>query len=192
MPPNDPVRIVSIDEEEASAGLDTAFHNSLAYRIAEIERHLHSYERWLGLAASPSAETHRADQISGVAIPAPFVIDAGNNAWGLWVQVLGSADTPVISGSAYYDFHRLAIVNIERSFHYFVQVALGASAAAALSSGDFSDLVYEAPSAATGEAPILVQTRRKAAATKAWIRCICPGQDTATMSFFIGLHEYEG
>jgi len=41
--------------------------NSLAYRVEEIEKHLHNRERWLGLAAAPNAEIHCADD--GVMTP---------------------------------------------------------------------------------------------------------------------------
>lgn len=175
----------------ATGGL-LGVEDSLSYRVNEIERHNHHWERWVGLASSPSGETHVADSISAATAPEPFQIDAGNNDWGAWVQLLGSDDTPVIAGSVKYDFHRIAVVDIEHAYHYFFQVAFGTSAAAALTAGTYSEMVYEPDAANTGEAPIDVQTRRQDAGTKAWMRCKCPGQNTAAIDFFVGLHEYEG
>ena len=41
-------------DDQATDGL-SGVHNSLAYRTQEIERHLHSRERWLGLAGASEA-----------------------------------------------------------------------------------------------------------------------------------------
>jgi hypothetical protein len=43
-----------------------------------------------------------------------------------------------------------------------------------------------------GGAIIPVQTGRAPAGSKLWARCMCPGLDTATVDFYIGIHEYEG
>jgi hypothetical protein len=71
--------------------------DSVAYRVADVERHLLNWERWMGLAAVPVGETHRADSITDN--PDPFQADAGNDDWGAWLQILGSSDTPVIAGN---------------------------------------------------------------------------------------------
>ena len=47
--------------------------DSLAYRVHEIERHLHSSGSWFGIAGTPSA-THKADRIGTCA--GPFQLDA--------------------------------------------------------------------------------------------------------------------
>ena len=108
-------------------------NNSLAYRVHEIERHLHSYERWMELAGTPAAETHRADAAgTGAGV---FQIDAGNDALGSWLQILGSSDTPVIGGTAYYDMHRILITATERNAIYVVQIAFGATGNGAVTAG---------------------------------------------------------
>ena len=55
----------------------TGVVNSLAYRVHEIERHLHSSASWFELAAEASGETHVANRIGSGA--GPFRIDAGND-----------------------------------------------------------------------------------------------------------------
>lgn len=176
-------------DRAASLGL-AGTADSLGYRIGEIERHFHHWERWLGKAVTPSGETHVADKL-GVGVLA-FQIDAGNNDWGAWTQILGSADTPVIAGSVKFDFHRLMITATERSAYSFIQFAFGDVAATAFAAGNYSSIIF-APAGVVGEqAPLDIQTRRIASGTKVWARTLCPGQNTATIDFYFGVHEYEG
>ncbi len=156
----------------------------------EIEKHNHNFERWLGLAAVPNAEVHRADRIVGPTFPAVFQIDAGNLDWGAWVQVLGSGDTPVIAGMAKFDFHRLLITASERTLPYLIEIAFGATAAGALAANTFTEFVYKPSAANNPEPPSPVMSIRQNVGTKVWVRCCCPTQNTATLDFFIGLHEY--
>jgi len=182
---NDP----KIDNRETD-GL-SGVHNSLAYRTNEIERHFHSYERWAGAAAIPNAEIHVADNI--LTIPAAFQADGGNLTWGAWLQVLGSSDTPVIAGSAYFDPHRFMVTDAEHDdTTYLFQVAFGASGAAALAAGAYTEGVFHTTGNKVGAAPAFIQTRRIAAGTKAWVRICAVGQNTGTLDFYFGLHEYEG
>jgi hypothetical protein len=164
--------------------------NSLAYRVHEIERHIHSHERWLETAAVASGETHVADVIGTGG--GSFQLDAGNDDWGSWVQILGSSDTPVITNSEYYDLHRIEIDTEERAGTYFLQFAFGASGAAALSAGTYTETIYTGPAGAQSGGPVVIQSRRIASGTKAWARTMFPGQDTATIDLYIGIHEYEG
>ena len=165
-------------------------NNSLAYRTHEIERHFHSYERWLEAAAAASGETHVADVLGAGA--GAFQLDAGNDDWGAWVQILGSSDTPVITGSAKFDLHRIEVETEERTGTYFLQFGFGATGAAALTAGDYTEAVYTGPAGAQTGGPIVVQSRRITKGVKAWARAKCPGQNTGTIDFYLGLHEYEG
>jgi len=55
----------------------------------------------------------------------------------------------------------------------------------------YSEWVYDA--ATNKETAIIpVQTGRAPAGSKLWFRCMCPGENTAWMQFYIGIHEYEG
>jgi hypothetical protein len=181
---------LKIDNAE-TAGLE-GVANSLAYRVHEIERHLHGWERWIAAAATPSGETHRADRV-GVN-NTPFQVDGGNDTWGAWVQVIGSDDTPVDAGRVKFDMHRMIVVTTERSgVAHIMQLACGDSPAAALASGDYSEYVFVSSSAHAGEAiPVIIQTRRKSAGSKVWSRIWVVGQNTGTADFYLGLHEYEG
>jgi len=167
----------------------TGVNNSLAYRVHEIEKHFHSYESWFGVAAAPNGEIHVADRIGADA----FQIDGGNDTWGTWVQVLGSSDTPARSGMAKFDLHRVQMVAVERTnATHFMQIALGTSGAAAYAAGEYTEFVFHPQNVQAQEVPVPVMDERKDDGTKAWMRVWVDGQDTGTVDFYIGLHEYVG
>ena len=172
-------RVLKIDELATDGLAGTS--NSLAYRVHEIEKHFHSYERWLETAATPSGETNVADEIG--AGGGAFQLDAGNDDWGSWVQILGSDDTPIISGSVKFDLHRLMIDTEERAALYILQIGFGASGAAALSAGTYTVTTYRGPAGVQSGGPVEIQCPRQDAGVKAWARTKCPGQNTATIDF---------
>jgi len=175
-------------DDLAVAGL-TGVYNSLAYKVHEIERHFHSGARWFEAASVPNGEIHVADAIGSGA--GAFQADAGNDAWGTWIQVLGSSDTPTVAGKAYFDPHQMIVEDTERASTYFLQFARGDSGAAGLAAGNYTELIYAA--SVQKEAGIIsVQTGRAPAGSKIWFRVMCPGVDTGTFDFYFGLHEYEG
>lgn len=178
-------------DEVAVNGL-TGVVNSLAYKVHELERHAHSWERWFGAAAVPAGETHVADRINDT--NAPFQLDAGNDTWGAWVQILGSTDLPVVVGRVKYDMHKLVFTDIEKSAKiHKLQIAYGDSGADALAAQTFTELVFFSSVAFPADAlPIRVQSRRQDVDTKIWARIWVVGENTGTADFFYGLHEYEG
>lgn len=173
-----------------SDGLD-GNDESTSYRVAEIERHLHHWERWFGAAAVPNGEIHVADSIS--TSKTAFQADAGNDTWGSWLQILGSDDTPATTGRELFDVHRLMVTAVENANNaHLVQIGIGGSGASALAAGTYTDCVFQ-PQSVQGQQTILdVQTRRQAVGTKAWLRAWVAGQNTSTVDFFVGIHEYEG
>lgn len=178
-------------DNKATEGLE-GVSNSLAYRVHEIEKHFHSYESWFAEHDTPSGEVTIATRIGSANDNGPFTIDAGNDTWGSWVQILGSGDTPARSGMVKYDLHKIVIDATEVSDNYYVQIAFGDSGASALSAGDYTEFVVHALSNQVGSTPVPIMDPRKDIGTKVWARCMCPGANTATMDFFIGVHEYVG
>jgi hypothetical protein len=165
--------------------------NSLAYRVHEIEKHFHNSEDWFGVAGTPSA-THKADDITDGTLAA-FQIDAGNDTWGTWLQILGTADTPNRTSMVKFDLHKIQIVDTEDAEkHYFIQIGAGASGAAALSAGTYTTLAYNSAASKESEAAINFMMPRVTAGTDVWARCFCVGTDTNTVDFYFGLHEYAG
>jgi len=164
--------------------------DSLSYRIHTIETHQHSSGSWFGLATTPTA-THKADRIGPGILP--FVIDAGDEDWGAWVQLFGSEDTPARTGHVFFDPHEAVITHSEKAAIYFVQFTRGASGEAGLTAGMYSELVYESNAVGAKESGITrIQTGRAPAGSLIWARCLCIGENTAELKFYLGIHEYEG
>ena len=176
-------------DEEATNGL-LGVNNSLAYRVHEAERHLHSYENWYEAAASVSGTNHVADRIGDGG--GAFQVDAGNDEWGNWVQILGLDDTPAIPGSVKFDLHRFEFSASEANAVYFFQIGFGISGTAAINANDYTEAVFKPASNQIDSGPVTVQSKRHSAGTFVWARCKCPGENTATLDFYVGLHEYEG
>ena len=163
---------------------------NLNQNILSIEEHLHSWERWCGAAVVPDAELHVCDVIGTTSTP--FVMDAGNDTWGSWLQIVGSDDTPIIAGKLKFDLHRLFVASLERgNAIHLIQIGFGSSGAAALAAGTYTDLVYKPQSNVLDESPIEMRVKRQDAGTKVWARVWVIGQNTGTIDFFHGIHEYE-
>ena len=188
-------------DAEAVDGLLGA-NNSMAYKIHEIEKHFHNSEDWFGVADTPSA-THFADDISAhtLATPVdPFQITAGNDVWGAWVQVLGSGDTPnrtVAKGFANdmvkFDPQKILIAGAGATdVHTFVQIANGVSGAAGLAAGDYTTMAYTTAVSKAGEGAVEFMHARVSAGEEVWVRCLAIGENTMTLDFYLGLHEYKG
>lgn len=186
----DGVRDIDKIDSHASDGLN-GVENSLAYRVHEIERHLHSGGRWFETAAVPDGENHVADSVGTGG--GAFQIDAGNDAYGAWVQVLGATDTPTVTGKTHFDPHEMIVEAAEKAVTYFIQFARGASGAAGLAAGTYTELVWESDAVGAKSTGIIrVQTGRAPAGSKLWARCMVPGENTSTLDFYLGIHEYEG
>lgn len=166
--------------------------NSTAYRVHEIETHHHSYEDWFGLANVPNAELHRASDVA-IGTVAPFRLDAGNDDWGAWVQILGSNDTPNRTGMVKFDLHKIEIVGSENTnTKVFIQIAFGETAAAGLAAHDYTVMPYLTPTNQAADRPIEINMRRADSGTKAWARTMAIGTNTNWIDFYCGLHEYVG
>lgn len=186
---NDPTGTAKLDSAPADGLLGV--NGSIAYRIDEMHDHIHNYERWLGAAAVPNGEIHVADSI--IISKTAFVVDAGNDTWGPWLQILGSDDTPQITGQVKYDSHRFTIVQHQtNNSTHSIQIGAGESGAAALSAGVYTEFIARMGGGNSRIDPMEIKLKRQNAGTKLWIRNWAHGVSTSTLSFFFGIHEYEG
>ena len=187
---NDPTGKGKLDNA-ATDGL-TGVYGSLAYRVHEIERHIHTREKWFGLASSPSGETHRADRMAGGI--SPFTLTAGNDDFGSWVQILGSDDTPVEIDMEYWDAHRFIVTSTTSTNIFVVQLVAGESSGIAtkIAAEEFTEVPYIAASNNNDSGISGIITRRVPAGEKIWARAACIGDNAVTISFYFGIHEYEG
>lgn len=187
---NDPKGTAKIDGAE-TLGL-AGVHNSLAYRTHEIEKHFHSPERWRGKLAVQTATAWADDNLT------PFQAISGADAYGAdaddEAQVLGTADTPIISGMVKFDPYRVVIVELSTDTPWKLRMVYGAGTmAAAIAAGQFTELmaVNIVTGSKSGGEPSDFRMPRVDAGCKIWIQA-WNATDNATCDFFIGLHEYPG
>jgi hypothetical protein len=152
----------------------------------EIEHHLHGNECWLGDAAAPEAGVNEADRYSLTS----FQVDSGNNDWGTAVCILGTSDTPCKPGKTKFDLHKILITATERTSEpYCIRWAWGATEADAIAAGNSSEtMIY--PTATIRSVPVEIQGERIPTGSKVWMNCKC-ANNTGTINFFIGIHEYD-
>ena len=191
--------VIGNKTDAASRTADTASLVALVRKTldeaTEVEHHLHGYERWYGLAVTPNAELVRAEAIVNYTnshVIAPHRVDAGNDNWGSWVQILGSSDTPFEDGKAYFDFHKLLIVDAENATsNTFIQIGSGASGTEALSNKTYTTIAYQTAASKGTQVAVNFMDKRQAAGTKVWARALAIGEATSWIDFYIGLHEYD-
>ncbi len=158
--------------------------------IIQLKRHFHSSGDFFGVAAVPAGETNIADDIITATL-APFQLDAADDAWSGWTQILGSTDTPNRAGNTYFDLHRLLVTDVEQlATAYFIQIGCDATAADALTNGNYTTVGYYNVSNVGSKVPIEVQMPRYTVTTKCWARTIAVGKNTGTIDFYFGIHEY--
>lgn len=156
----------------------------------EVEHHIHGHEKWMGVAAVANGEIHVADRI-GPGIAA-FALLTGNDAYGNWVQVMGSSDSPIEAGMTRMDTHRIMVTTTNSTEAFFVQFVIGESAgiAALIAAEDMTEFGYISATnnADSGITPVI--NKRTPSGTKVWARAICIGQNAKTINMYVGLHEY--
>ena len=174
----------------ATDGL-TGVHDSLAYRVHEIEHHIHGKERWWGALAAPD-ETNAIE----ANVTRPYVVISGNDDWGVAIPVVGTDDMPAEPGDMYYDVHRLLISDLDDDtspWRLRFIWGLGTSGDA-ITAGDWSEIMLQAnavPGNRAGGLPANKQMPRMNTGSKMWGQC---WNDTLNeeLSFFIGVHGYPG
>ena len=173
-------------DSAATLGL-AGMHNSLAYRVHEIEQHFHSPERWYGSDGDGTGST--ANNLT----PWQIQASATPGAWGTEIQILGANDvsasdfgfTPV-----YFDLHRIYMVDSNDTDEtYIVQFWCGDTTFGA---ADFcTEIPYRTGSSTTEVAHIGMQMSRSEVTKKFWARCKCTAAST-TLDFIVGIHAYPG
>lgn len=158
--------------------------------IENVEHHFHNNEKWFGLAGTPIGETHRADRMDGLI--QPFQLIAGASAFGSWVQIFGSGDSPVVPGMTRGDSHRAMITETNSTNPFIIQLIAGeyVDIIANLLAQEFTEFPYIAATNAIESGITEVMSKRFTQGVKLWARCACVGATGTNISFYIGLHEY--
>ncbi len=153
--------------------------------------HLHSREHWCGKSGDQSGNNWGADTLT------PYRAISGNGVYGAdasdEAKVIGSADTPVVTGKAFFDLHRITIIAISSDTVYKMRLVWGTGTmAAAITANQMTELMIITSTDKAnkfGGAPFDIRMPRIAAGTKIWMQARNVTND-ATVDFFVGLHEY--
>jgi len=165
--------------------------NSLAYRVHEIEKHVHSPERWWGALAAPD-ETNAIE----ANVTRPYVAASGNNDWGAAIPVIGTADQPAVAGSVKFDIHRLLISDLDDdTTPWRLRLIWGTgTSAAAIAAGNWSEIMVQSnsvPGNRAGGEPADKMMPRVDVGSKVWAQA-WNDTDAEEIDFFIGVHGYAG
>ena len=175
---------------DATDGL-TGVANSLAYRVNEIERHVHNRERWWGATAAPT-------EVNAIEanVTRPFVAASGANAWGVAIPILGTADdcSPG-DGDTKFDIHRLLITDLDdETDAWRIRVIWGTGTSGdAITAGQWTEIMVQSnavPGNRAGGQPIEVIMRRVDVGVTLWVQA-WNDTNAEEVDFFWGCHGYE-
>lgn len=156
----------------------------------KIDTEPHAPERFCGLNSSPSFPTTAADFNTMT----PYQATSGNDDWGAWLHIIGSTDTPVISGKDTYDIHEVEISSVSTAAFTRMQIGWDATTTTAiLSNNTYTEVVYQ-PSGVginISAAPIGIRMPDLDVGVLMFVRVWMDGQNAATVDFFVGTHEFD-
>jgi hypothetical protein len=153
--------------------------NSLAYRLHELERHIHNEETWWGRNAGGTDLAVQNDLTS-------WQLTAGTSeAFGAWVQL---TDGTQFTEGVRFDAHRIMITAVsETDDLYYIQLGTGEAGAQVVK----TTAPFYAASNFSNAGPIDIVKNRELNTVKLWARCKCQA-DSGTINFVLGIHSYEG
>lgn len=174
----------------AADGL-TGTDDSLAYRIEGIQKHFHGREFWWGALAIPG-ETNAIEKN----VTRPFAVTSGNDAWGAAISVIGTDDVPANAGDAYWDAHRILVTDLDdETDTWLVRLIWGTGTSGdAITAGQYTELMVQSnavPGNRAGASPVDVRMPKIAASSRLWAQ-VWNDTNGEVLSFFIGVHGYEG
>ena len=164
-------------------------NNSLSYRVHELEKHFHNRARRWGATGAPD-ETNAID----ANVNRPFVAISGDNAWGVAIPIIGTADVPVPSDAAVkYDLHHVLISDVDDATAYQIRIIYGTGTSGdAIAAEQWTEFMFFAGTGPKSSgAAIEVMMPRVDVGTKCWCQVWC-FTNLSEVSFYIGVHGYQG
>ena len=157
-------------------------YDSLAYRVHEIEKHVHNREYWY-------AKDGGDNYFSPTSLTSWQVQAGTSGAFGTPLQISNGDEIESGDVDKYYDPHRIFVTAVSATGKlYRVQFLYGTGVV-----GD-ATVLTEVPvfvPATVKSGPIEVIADRIACNNKLWVKIPCE-TDSATLDFIIGIHVYEG
>lgn len=170
--------------------------NSLAYKVHEIERHLHSAGRWFGSTAGV------APGLITSLTPYAVTSDAAALTYGAAVEILDGTEVFDLSYTPVnMDPHRIFITGVTATGVYKIRLGNSkwdgsadtyADMAAAVAAGQYTEFLLEVDSTKSDAISAPVQTGRMMVGSTLWAQVMHTDASAETVSFLIGVHGYEG
>lgn len=173
--------------------------NSLAYKVHEIEKHFHNYERWAGKAADQSGVNPWAAMLSSAGMQTSYRCISGTNDYGGdandEAQVWGLYDTLSVGGvtQTKLDVHRIFITASSITTIWYVRLVYGTGTLAdAITAGQYSTFPVVADAAQGGSIDVIINVmmpRITIGTHKIWVQGKS-ATNNATLDFLVGFHGY--
>ena len=149
------------------------------------ETHMHNRERWFGIASPQTGSNWGTQDTLN-----QYQATSGNGVYGAAIKILGSADTPIISGQLYFDIRRISVPAVSVASPYFVRFIWDkTSAANGITNGTFTEVVCQQATVTGINLAVEVQCPRIASGMLVWAE-VMNATNNATINFFIGVHGY--
>lgn len=155
--------------------------DSTEQEIYEIDKHLHNKERWIGSGGIPESLI-------------PYQAVSGNSEFGTAILLLSSSQTPLFSNNKYFDPHRIMVITASKESMYYIRFIWGKTTAdEEENNGNYTEIVWIRDAnigiATGGNSEAIVCQRLMCGIDNLWCK-IKNITNLATLSFFIGVHEY--
>jgi len=180
----DTSEIAKIDSAATDGLAGTA--NSLAYRINEVERHLHGRGRFWGSNGAATETNAIAATVS-----VPFVAVSGNNTWGTAIPICGTADNPVLSTDTKFDAHLLLVTDTDHATPYRVRLIYGSGTSGdAITASQWTESMFITSTGPfSSGVPLAIIMPRVAVGWKVWVQ-VWNATNGSNVDFFWGSHGY--
>lgn len=154
--------------------------------LTAIEDRFYGREIWLGIVSPQTATSWGTPTTIGV-----FTATSGNNAYGADANdealVVGSADTPIVTGKTKFSVTGLFIAASSAAVGFKLRVVYGTGTmAAAIAASQFTTVMVSASS----RNPVMISMPKVDVGTQVWVQAWC-GTNDATITFLAAIHEYD-
>lgn len=123
-------------------------------------------ERWLGKLDTPAGNKVTAENTDGFRVTTSDTADS----FGVAVQILDTADTPVVAGNAGFVVSRLSVIGAEASGTFRIRLSWGdVDHTTAVAAGQFTDIIGVITHTDVSGLILEVRTPEIPAGSKMWI-----------------------
>ena len=140
----------------------------------------HARSLWRGAKAGADETNAMDDTLTA------FQVDSGNDTWGTALCIVGSGDTPISAGNTQFEICHILFSEAEQAEFYKLRLAWGATYAAAITAGDYSEKMVN-PDVMPSQAMDFSMPRVDVG-TKVWAACWVT-DNTGTLDFFVAIQE---